>query len=309
MRMIIAERCEKGGGMPVPDIGVSGMSMIQSDRENNEDTLETAVPLLAETLSAYGILISPPGAEEEIIARLPMSDMMVPSSLQPFVNTYASELKASDVDVAGSYFFGNLTGLVLGQQRLASQFGASADFSPDNISAVMMRDSAGYARIFFVLTDPRLKREPAFAAREDWLREHYARLHGETLKPLADSWAAATGLRAGYLWGVMPTRFNYGIEQQEREAAGNEGLLHRIQGDARLLKEMDRTVFGLPRNPFDVKIRWIEHIADSDQQVRMKNVCCLYYKTDGGNYCYTCPKSSESERACKRAEYRAKQNG
>lgn len=307
MRMIIAEYREKGGGKPVTDVMVSGTEVARSD--NKGDTLELHDQGLAEMLSAYGILIASPGAEEKILAHMPIGDMLEPAFLKPFVDAYASELKACEIDVAGSYFFGNLAAMALGQQRLVSQYGVAADFSTSNISVYLLRGSGGYPRIVFVLSSPRLEREPAEAAREGWVRRILSRLNGETLRPLAESWAVATGLRPGYLWGCMPTRFNYAIEQQEGETAKDVELLHRIQGDYRILKEMDRHVFGLPRNPFDVKIRWIEHIGESSQQVRMKNVCCLYHKTEGGSYCYTCPKAGESERARKRAEYRANQSG
>ncbi|MNN58340.1 hypothetical protein D3C81_1733850 [compost metagenome] len=90
-------------------------------------------------------------------------------------------------------------------------------------------------------------------------------------------------------------------------AAGssNSDLMETVHADYRYLKdEMPAAVFQLPRNPFHVKVRKVEALADPASTVQMRNRCCLYYRTEGGIYCYTCPRLTEEERAKRRAEYR-----
>ncbi|ASA21748.1 (2Fe-2S)-binding protein [Paenibacillus donghaensis] len=62
--------------------------------------------------------------------------------------------------------------------------------------------------------------------------------------------------------------------------------------------------FGLAKNPFNVVIRRIEAIDDPAKKVMMRNRCCLYYRIEGGQYCYNCPRLKEAERAERRTEYR-----
>lgn len=310
------------------DLASKGKARDKSMKESMEAGLASLDDRQLEELrKAYGLRAALLAADGEIIASMPAAEMESPASLAPFVEAYRSMLKAPDNDVAGSYFASSLSALALGQQRLASHHGVAADLSLHNVTVYLLRDGDGYPRVVFALADPRLEQEPSLkrepaeplidnaeptvgrADREAWMRAVLERLHGETLRPILEWWSVATGLRPGYLWGTMPTRFNHNIELQESEANGDDALLSRIRQGYRQLKELDKSLFGLPRNPFDVKIRWIEHIGDACGQMRMKNVCCLYYKTDGGSYCYTCPKSSEEERARRRLEHRAAQSG
>lgn len=259
-------------------------------------------PRLTGLRTSYGLRSALLATDGEELACMPATEMLSPAKLNHFLEAYDTMLKALDHQVAGAYFASSLAALALGQQRLASHYGMAANLALSNITACLLRDSGGYPLVVFVLADTRLVREAGISAVLN-------RLHGETIRPLVESWSIATDLRPGYLWGLMPTRFNYNIELQEREADGDDSLLSRIRQGYQLLKSMDKSLFGLARNPFDVKIRWIEHIGDSCAQVRMKNVCCLYYKTGAGNYCYTCPKLSESDRERRRQEYRATQSG
>ena len=61
----------------------------------------------------------------------------------------------------------------------------------------------------------------------------------------------------------------------------------------------------MPANPFKREVKLIESLAASDKRVPIKSKCCLYYKTDSGQYCYSCPRTTERERQAQRERYRA----
>ncbi|MCL6458635.1 MAG: (2Fe-2S)-binding protein, partial [Gorillibacterium sp.] len=71
-----------------------------------------------------------------------------------------------------------------------------------------------------------------------------------------------------------------------------------------LQQEIDPGVFGRRNNPFQIKMRMIESLHSPQQQVPMKSKCCLFMKTAGGTYCYSCPRLTEQERKEQRENYR-----
>ncbi|MDF2715738.1 MAG: (2Fe-2S)-binding protein, partial [Paenibacillus sp.] len=137
-----------------------------------------------------------------------------------------------------------------------------------------------------------------------WLERVLTEFYEKTVRPVYETAAVIGGVDAGQMWGLLPTRFNY-MTEQWLLAEESESIRAVISGDYAFLKhEMPAAVFGRNKNPLDVKIRWIEDLKDPCKQLRMKNVCCQYYRTEGGYYCYTCPRIKESEREERRIKAR-----
>ncbi|MED4080870.1 (2Fe-2S)-binding protein [Halalkalibacterium halodurans] len=78
----------------------------------------------------------------------------------------------------------------------------------------------------------------------------------------------------------------------------------RIRTDGEVLKQLSGDAFGLKRNPFDVKFRYVSSWADPNEHVRIKPACCLSYLKEGGNYCYSCPKMNTEQREVRAAQLR-----
>ncbi|MGG4494724.1 (2Fe-2S)-binding protein [Brevibacillus reuszeri] len=230
------------------------------------------------------------------------SELLDPPNMELLINTYAPLIKGQDTTPAGTYFASWLGGLALAHQYTISVWNCSLDMTLENWIVELYMEG-DYGKFAFVCRDT----EPLGAPEDDELRNHwreqrYRGFYLETLKPLMEAISAASGNTPGILWGQLPSRFNYYLElfiNALEEPVGKQ----QLEEDYHFLsRALDGESFGLNKNPFDVKIRWVEDLRDPGKKVRMKNQCCLYYKTDGGTYCYTCPRLKESERAERRKQ-------
>ncbi|GAA3408252.1 (2Fe-2S)-binding protein [Paenibacillus hodogayensis] len=241
--------------------------------------------------------------KERIVYAVEASRLMERKAMDELLQAYTPLMKALVPVAAGTYFCTQLAGFCLALQYSLSCLGKSFDSSLDNITVQLYAQDDKYG-VAFKLTRSGGTFAPADpAVRETWLYEKLASLYGETIRPLYESVAASVNVDAGQMWGVLPTRFNYSTEQWLL-AAQSEREKENISGDYALLRSMPADVFGRNKSPFDVKIRWIEDLKDPCKQMRMKNVCCQYYQTEGGYYCFTCPRLKESEREERRKQAR-----
>ncbi|WP_168123861.1 (2Fe-2S)-binding protein [Paenibacillus sp. HB172176] len=229
----------------------------------------------------------------------PASQLLEGGGMKSFLERYAPEMKALDRQAAAAYLAKWLGGPAIAQQYLMAYQGRAMRLAHGNIRFHLVLDG-GHARILFEAEEAEWTMAPeSKAERANWIREELAALHGGFVRPLLERIAEAGGMRLAYLWGLMPTRLNYLMEQIPKAAPGVPDIDAEIRllEDYRLLKEeLEPAVFGLKRNPLQVKIRWVEHYKDSEERMRMKNVCCMYYRTEGGSYCYTCPRMTAEER-------------
>jgi len=240
--------------------------------------------------------------KENPLLSLQASELIKPQNMDVLFQLYAPLIKAKEVTAAGTYFISWLGGLAIGYQYMISFWNCSLQVSLDQLTIELYQDG-DYDKFAFVCHDS----EPTFApadglARENWREQQLRDFYQNTMRPIIQAVAAATGNSPGALWGQLPTRFNYYLDilassltdPVERE---------RLEDDYRFLKEeVEGEIFGLNKNPFHVKVRWIQDLRDPEKKVRMKNQCCLYYQTEGGHYCYTCPRLKESERAVRRKQ-------
>ncbi|GAB2670691.1 (2Fe-2S)-binding protein [Paenibacillus thermoaerophilus] len=241
------------------------------------------------------------------IVALPSAELADPKRMLELLNVYAPLIKAKDLQAAAAYFANWCAGLAVAQQFCASVWNCVLDLSADNLEIALYADG-GYGRFAYVLREWKENVPDSDAGRDGWLSSELSRFYGGTLRPMFEAAAQASGLTVGHLWGMIPTKLNYYMRALKEEPKLVPSM-ERLTADYMLLRKgIDaREVFGRAKNPLDVNGRPIESLLDPDQQVYMKNVCCLYYRTEGGSYCYTCPRMKESERAERRAAARAEQ--
>ncbi|AIQ58915.1 (2Fe-2S)-binding protein [Paenibacillus borealis] len=232
-------------------------------------------------------------------------DLVQEQGMRAFVDTYGPLMKALDDKAAAAYFGGYLSNLALAVQYSVTGLSIVPDLSLMNLS-IHLIPADGYCRIAFSLHEWKTEQGPeAEQGREVWRNDVFARFYQETAGPLVRSISQVSGLSLGEIWGQMPSKFNYYVDSF---AAGltDPKMLNRIEADYGYLKdEMSAEVFQMPRNPFHVKVRRIESLTDPEQTVQMRNRCCMYYRTEGGRLCYTCPRMKEGERAERREEFRS----
>lgn len=225
--------------------------------------------------------------------------------MELLVRSYAPLIKSTDLPAVATFFTSWFNGVALGLHYMISVWNRSIDFSLDHLTIELHQKEERGVFSFVIDNGDEVKSPGLKADRAVWREQQYRLFYGGTAVPLFQSLAAATGIEIGMIWGQLPTKFNYYMDiliQSTDDAAAKQQLAEDYQY---LCHELDPAVFGRPKNPFDVKVRWIEDAKDSEKKVRMKNVCCLYHQTEGGEYCYTCPKLKERERAERRYRLRA----
>jgi ferric iron reductase protein FhuF len=243
--------------------------------------------------------------KEHIVYSVAAARLVERDEMEKFIEVYAPLVKALDRLAAVTYFCNQFANACLSLQYAVSVLGKSIDLSLERITVQLFAVGEGKYGVACKLDRWAEEREPKDEAeRQVWLERVYAAFYENTVRRLYESAAIVGGVDAGQMWGLLPTRFNYMTEQWMLAAASEEER-SRVSADYALLtREIPAAVFGRSKNPFDVKIRWIEDLKDPCKQVRMKNACCQYYRTEGGYYCYTCPRIKESEREERRTKAR-----
>lgn len=249
----------------------------------------------------FGIRFS---QQEHAILTVNAADLLRADAMQQFLDEYAPLLKAHTMDAAGAIFGSTFGSFALGYQAAMSLYNQRLTVSPEQITLQLI-SMGTYYKIAFCLPEA-VEAGPEGEARADWVQQSLASFYSQTILPLFRSIADISGIPIGHLWGQMPTYSNYYIDYLLGQL-DDCSTKNRLADDYELLRQLDPAIMERPKNPFTVKPRWIEDLRDSNKQMRMKNVCCMYYKTGSNDYCFSCPKLKESDRAARREAAREAQ--
>lgn len=261
--------------------------------------------LMDELKSKFDLQLSLPEGTKYSYEAVKLLD---PVNMREFVDCYIPLMKALDDSAAAAYFANWFSNVALALQYSISWYDTAPALELDNL-VIHLIPSDGYCRVAYSLQHWNLTAAPDESLeREQWRYESLASFYRDTAAPLLHTISVVSGLSADQIWGQLPTKFNYYLEVLSAEIGANSKL-QRIQEDYHCLKSsLPPEIFGLSKNPFRVQVRKIEDIANPERTVQMRNRCCLFYRTEGGSYCYTCPRLKEEERAVRREQYRAKVN-
>lgn len=238
----------------------------------------------------------------DAVYSMALIDLLEPKNMTKLLETYTPLLKARGHEAAAAYFVSWFSSVPLALQYSISANNA-VHLSLDNLT-VQLFPVGDYHQFSFKITQYALESTPKSGdVRINWRNQTLAKLYADTIKPLFEVLAAVSGMDIGQIWGQLPTRFNYYIPAWIEETANTELKINLADDYHALAHELELNIFGRKKNPFDVQIRLIEDIKDPSKQIRMKNACCLYFQVDTGEYCYTCPRLKEEDRAEKRAQY------
>ncbi|MDF2659286.1 MAG: (2Fe-2S)-binding protein [Paenibacillus sp.] len=240
-----------------------------------------------------------------VVYSVPVSALPHGSAMEQLLEAYSPLMKALDRTAAAAYFCAQFGNVCLALQYAVSVHDVSFDVSLNNITVQLVEMEEGRYGVAFQLAHWSVQRAPEDGnERRLWLADVLSALYSGTVRPVYEAASKAAGMPLPHLWGLLPTRFNYSTEQWML-AETNDTIKETIAADYEfLIRQIEGSTFGQTRSPFDVKIRWIEDLKDPCKQMRMKNSCCMYYRTEGGRYCYSCPRIKESERAERRLEAR-----
>ncbi|MFE5323729.1 hypothetical protein ACFQ88_34130 [Paenibacillus sp. NPDC056579] len=233
-----------------------------------------------------------------------LSSLLHQEGAASFIGTYAPLIKALETDVAGTYFASWFGAVCAAFQYSLWHDNAVASLSLDRVEVQLFKieHRTGVAfRVNSWVAEP-LPAENREAAVLAAMEAFY----GQQVKPLLESVAEAAGINVGQLWGVMGTRMHYAMDRWLQEAQTDEERERVRQDFDTLFYSLEPEVFGRKKNPFDIRFRMMENPRIPGEQMRIKAVCCLAYKTDTGHgYCFTCPRLTESEREEKVSKIKA----
>ncbi|GGI44059.1 hypothetical protein GCM10008018_05210 [Paenibacillus marchantiophytorum] len=218
--------------------------------------------------------------------------------MQEVLRAYTPLMKALEPAAAGTYFIGRLGALNGAMQYMVSH-DTLLDLSPELWTLQIFQHDKGYIEFRFVLSEIRLLAGPSEGQRSAWREERLTQWYDTHIRPIIEATSVAAVIDITHLWKLFPTRLRYQIDHWKEETA-SEALIQRYEEDWTFVsKELSGQAFRRNRNPFDVKFIMIDYPGtpgEPDKQIRMKSACCMYYRTEGGNYCYTCPRMKPGER-------------
>jgi ferric iron reductase protein FhuF len=125
----------------------------------------------------------------------------------------------------------------------------------------------------------------------------------EGLQPLFQQISETSGLSKQQVWGLITNPYYNRLNTWKSEPS----IEHKIERDHELLKTLPADTFNLKRNPFDLTFRYVDSWQDSNTKVRIKGACCMSYLKAEGNYCYSCPKLTNAERAVRAEQLRSQE--
>lgn len=216
---------------------------------------------------------------------------------------YAELIKAKVPEAAGTYFCGWLGGLCAAVQYLLSHHHTALQLGLNNITLQLYLDEREKPSFAFVLHDETYDENTG--DRDSWREAVLTRFYSQTVKPVIEALADAVRVDPSILWGVMPTGVYYRYEEMLQLAADNDTLSAQIKDDFEcMVHGIQGRVFGRKKNPFHISFKSIPCWKNPKEQIRQKAGCCLYYQTEGGTYCYTCPRINAQTREQRKQELR-----
>jgi ferric iron reductase protein FhuF len=241
------------------------------------------------------------------IYTIALVDLLEPARMTDFLAAYAPLIKARGIEAAAAFFCSWLCSIPLAQQYSISTENKAIKLLLDNLTMQLFPVGEYYQINFKIMCLEYSDAPEDDTARAVWRNQELENLYAKIVRPIFQVLAITSGMDIGQVWGQLPTKFNYYIPAWIAELE-LDSFSHTLAADYHaLIHELDASIFGRKKNPFDVTVRMIEDLRDPGKQIKMKNACCLYYQVGEAEYCYTCPRLTSEERAERRGMVQADQ--
>ncbi|MBA2944174.1 (2Fe-2S)-binding protein [Paenibacillus sp. CGMCC 1.16610] len=228
--------------------------------------------------------------------------------MRELISAYSPLMKALEPAAACVYFISRLGVLNMAVHGMMLK-DELIDLAPELWTLQIYMHKQGYAEFRYVLDDIRQLEGPREGVRSAWRKEHLSHWYGTHIRPIVEAASLAADMDITHLWKLFPTRMRYMFDRL-KEQAGSEQEQLRIEDEWTFVsRELNGQVFGRAGNPLNVKFIYLDYPSapgEPDTQVRMKSGCCMFYCTEGGYYCYTCPRLKPSEREERKVQIREK---
>ena len=218
-------------------------------------------------------------------------DLLEPYILLDYLNEVSTLANASTRVVAASLFSKRYSFLMIASSLYAmTMFNKAFDYSIENSYVDYSKEGQ--------LWLPKLRlahwdvSQPVDGNRKEWRDQVIHNIFAENIALLWRSISKTAPISMSVLWENTAIYVYWLYEKRMSEGASSDQKL-RIRDDFHyLLKEAPAYLFGEKINPLAKFDQPKVITANSNDPIRVRKTCCLYYQTCGEKeYCSTCPKS------------------
>ncbi|MCW3790684.1 hypothetical protein OM416_03770 [Paenibacillus sp. LS1] len=229
------------------------------------------------------------------------TDLLHENQMNRLLDMYGPLIKSDERSVTAAFFCNWYASVCSALQNML--FGDEDyiyDLSLSNIS-VQLYIQEQYPLFSFKIKNTKRIQIPKHN-REEWCTQVLQVFYKENVRPLLEVLSGTTQINALSLWGQVVSTL-YSHMEEELSETSDENNKRSITFQKHILRHgLDASILGLLKNPFEIKLRFTQHINDSGRQVLIKPSCCQAYRLDAKfGYCYVCPRLKEVDRVSMRA--------
>ncbi|NEW05858.1 hypothetical protein GK047_07490 [Paenibacillus sp. SYP-B3998] len=236
------------------------------------------------------------------VLTMPAFDLIQVENMMRLIDTYSPLIKAGERSTTAAFFCSWFAGVCGAMQNMLFRGdGVILDLSLWNLS-VQLYAGAQYPLFSFKINEVRFIEIPNMD-RDAWCKKVLYSFYKEHVRPLIEVLSQLAQISVIPLWGQIINTLYAQMEEELAEASDEESKKSILYHYKILTHGVDAGAFGLRKNPFDIKLKFIENPSNPDQKMLVKTACCLAYRLDTGfGYCYSCPRLKEKDRASLRAK-------
>ncbi|SDX71189.1 (2Fe-2S)-binding protein [Paenibacillus sp. CF384] len=243
---------------------------------------------------------------EKPVLIMPAVDLLNEEKLLHLMNIYSPLIQAKERPEVAAIFISWYACVCAALHHMMFHWNdAVLDVSFSNLTVHLVHGES-YPEFLFLINNNNLYREIPVEGRGAWVKKELDSFYREQVTPLVQVLARAARMNPILVWGQIVDAAYDQLEEELDEVTEEERRQAILDHFQTRLMDIDASAFGLPKNPFATKRRYIEHPENPDHTMALKTACCLAYRIPFREskefiYCYTCPRLKENERALMKA--------
>jgi Ferric iron reductase FhuF-like transporter. len=246
--------------------------------------------------------ISPEGADHPILEM--RGDQFLDMDITKQTLLEAGKLvQANGLDLPASFAGTSFAKLCATQLLMFAQYHIILDLTLPNL---MFQTEAhdDHAHLGYRILELQTIQAPT-EGQEAWLAAQVEQFIRETVRPAVNAIAQAAGVKPQMIWQQYGGVLAY-VRDYVHENIPIPSMAESFETGYRVITELPAEAFGVRRNPFVHKPRYIASPYSPEDKLMMHSSCCMYDKRENGVKCYTCPMLTPNERESMRLEICAK---
>jgi hypothetical protein len=224
---------------------------------------------------------------ENVVWECRISDLIQEVKMKELMAVYGLGIKAKGQNVTGMYLAGWFGYLCGGMHFLScSEFSVSSE----NIKLQVYERENGGMLISFVTKDVGMKQ----VSGGEWVNLIYQ----NQLTPIYQLISTISDNNLLHMWYQAAHSLYWIKHRMQCSDLFPNTLSNYEKVMDSFIQNTNPGLFGVQSSthPYAKKLIFIDNPWDLDAPMPLKPSCCLAYNTDGGHYCYTCPKMKREVR-------------